>query len=286
MIVLPFLLTILGWTTSSPAQKIEKSVHGGSYNSFLQQVGFCKAQSFDTISRSTSSTPSLFQSGKVLFGVGLSHVQFQRSIISCGRCIQILTIDRFYEFNQEVTEWFYDNHQHGNFTVMVFDECTDAICTSGFLDFDIYNERQPVAYGNPTNLSWSFVPCPIGDQETIEFLLCMGYDSCQASNAEGRTVEELYDQAVQDQWFTLYPRNFRIPITAIHIQGEPLQDSQSWIWISSSYDERLAEPVWLFEWTNQDGSQQSWKLDWTHYVGNISTPGYRGGFIVSTNVQN
>ena len=267
------------------AQPIINSVNGGSYNSFLNQVGYCKQQSFDTISRSTSSTPPVFQSGNVLLGVGLSHVQFQRSIVSCGRCLEVVSIDRFYQFHPELTEWYYDKPNYGNFTVIVFDECTDPICESGFLDFDVYNERQPVAYGNPTNLSWRFVPCPVGKDDKIEFLICLGYDSCQIQNPEGSTVDQLYQKAVKDNWFTLYPRNFRTSITAVNVQGVALEDIQSWTWKSIDRS-LLRQPEWHIEWINENGSHQSWTLVWSHYAGKVSTTGYRGGVIFQTDQQN
>lgn len=261
------------------------SAKGGSYNSFLNQVGFCKQQSFDTVSRNTSVAPSIFQSGKVLVGVGLSHVQFQRSIVSCGRCLEVVSVDHFYQFNPELTVWDYKKPVHGNFTAMVFDECTDPICGSGFLDFDIYHERQPVAHGNPTNLSWRFVPCPVGPEDTIGFLICLGYDSCKVHDQEDRYVENLYLEAVQDNWVAFYPRNFRSSITEVRLQGVALEDLQSWTWTA---DDRtpLIDPQWQIEWTNEDGSQQSWDLVWTDYFGKITTPGYRGGLIVATDLQN
>ena len=144
------LLGISLWGgVSAVNEEVIVSTNGGSYNSFLKQVGYCKQQSFETVSRSTSFTSSVFHSGKVLFGVGLSHAQFHRSIVSCGRCIEVLSVDRFYQFNKELTAWDYQQPNHGNFTVMVFDECTDPICESGFLDFDVYNEGQPVAMAIP-----------------------------------------------------------------------------------------------------------------------------------------
>lgn len=270
---------------SSPSSTIMYSVNGGSYNSFLKQVGYCKLQSFETTSRNTSSAPSIFQSGNILFGVGLSHVQFQHTIVSCGKCIQVLTIDRFYEFNEELTGWNYQKSNHGNFTVMVFDECTDPICKSGFLDFDIYHEKQPVAYGNPIHLSWQFVPCPVSSNDKIEFLFCLGYESCHEQHPEGRTVGELYHQAIEQNWFTIYPRNFRVAIHSIHVQGEALQDIQSWVW-TSLRQELLEDLVWILEWTNDDDTRQSWLLDWTQYLDQTSTFGYRGGFVIPTTLQN
>lgn len=269
----------------SMGQEIYNSVYGGSYNSFLGQVGFCKAQSFGTRSRSTSQSAPLFQSGRVWMGVGLSHVQFQGSVVSCGRCAEVLSVDRFYHFNEELTDWDYDETSDGNFTVIVFDECTDPICGSGFLDFDIYNERQPVAHGNPTNLTWRFVPCPVGEGDTIGFLFCLGYDSCQEHHREGRKVADLYHDAVQDNWFTLYPRNFRTAITAVAVQGEPLQDAQAWVW-KSHKNTLLRERVWQIQWTNEDGSQQSWDLDWGDHLLETSTPDYRGGHLIGTDQQN
>lgn len=259
--------------------------NNGSYNSLTNQVGFCKQQSFDTKSRSTSTSPTIFQSGKVLFGVGLSHTQFQRSIVSCGKCIYVLSIDRFYHFNNELTEWGYNQPNNGGFTVMVFDECTDPICSSGFLDFDIYNEKQPVAYGNPTNIVWQFVPCPVDENDKIGFLICLGYNSCQLQNKEEWTMDVLFQKAIQENWFTLYPRNFRIGITSVAVQGEPLEDNQSWVW-KSPHQALLEQPEWLIEWTNENGTNQSWVLDWTQYFNHHSTKGYRGGFVIYTDQQN
>lgn len=259
------------------------SRQGGSYNSFLRQVGFCKAQSFDTVSRNTSSGPSVFESGRVAFGVGLSHAQFNRSVVSCGRCIEVLTVDRFYAFNAELTGWDYEEEQvGGNFTVMVMDECTDPICGSGFLDFDVYSTRQPVARGNPTNLTWRYAPCPVADGDRIGFLFCLGYGSCQAHDKEGRMVAEVFQEAVDDDWVRVYPRNSRIPITSLSVQGQALSDNQSWLWEGPVGD----DPVWLVEWQNADGTRQSWVMDWSAYFDETTTPGYRGGFVAHTDLQN
>lgn len=258
------------------------SKRGGSYNSFVRQVGFCKAQSFDTTSRNTSSGPGVFVSGRARFGVGLSHAQFNRSIVSCGQCIEVLTVDRFYGFNEDLTGWDYDEKVGGNFTVMVMDECTDPICESGFLDFDIYNARQPVARGNPTNLTWRYAPCPVSEEDRIEFLFCLGYESCQAHDEEGRMVVDVFQDAVHDNWARVYPRNSRIPITSLTIQGQALSDNQSWLWEGPVSD----DPVWLIEWQNADGTRQSWVLDWTIHFDKTTTPGYRGGYVAPTDLQN
>lgn len=278
------LLFFFYWGMSAIAGPVYTSVNG-SYNSFLGQVGFCKAQSFETRSRDTSTPPHIFYSGKVLFGVGLSHVQFNNSIVSCGRCIHVLSIDHFYWFNEGLTNWDYNKPHQGNLTAMVFDECTDPICNSGFLDFDIYNERQPVANGNPSNITWEFVPCPVGDEDRIGFLICLGYGSCKMTDPDGRLVGDLFHQSIQDNAFTIYPRNHRIAITSMMIQGEPLEDNQAWLWASQK-KELLEERQWLMEWTNEDETRQSWVLDWTQYFLHTSTPGYRGGFIFHTNQQN
>jgi hypothetical protein len=113
------------------AVEISKNYTSENGGSFVRQVGFCKAQSFNTVSRTTTDGPSLFTSARVWIGVGLSEEQFGGSIVSCGRCIEVLSIDRFYRFNWELTDWDYDKLVHGPFTAMVLDQCTDPLCTSG-----------------------------------------------------------------------------------------------------------------------------------------------------------
>lgn len=260
--------------------------NGATYNSMLQQVGFCKQQSFDTMSRSTSTAPSVFTSGRVHVGVGLSDVQFQQSIVACGRCIQIIHIEKFYQLNDELTGWDYNQNVDGGFVSMVFDECTDPICTSGFLDFDVYNKNQPVAHGNPINLMWQYVDCPVNEQDKIEFLFCLGYTSCQSHNEEGRSVKSLWQEAQQND-FMVYPRNFRQPIVAVWVQGEPLYDVQSWRWRSDKNDQSLLRnTTWQLKWQSMDGSIQEWALDWKKHLPLATTPGYRGGYIVHTDLQN
>lgn len=262
--------------------------NGATYNSLVGQVGYCKQQSFDTVSRSTSNGPSLFTSGRVFMGVGLSHVQFQRSIISCGQCIRVLHVDKFYQLDNELTSWNYNHMVKGGFTTMVFDECTDPICTDGFLDFDLYNPEQPVAQGNPNHLMWMWVDCPVDvEKDKIEFLFCLGYDSCKANDEEGRDVKSLWEDAVRVNDFMAYPRNFRQPIVSMSVQGDPLEDIQSWRWNSVTNGSSLLQnKTWMVEWQSMDGSRQNWTIMWDELFSQNTTSGYRGGVIVQTNLQN
>lgn len=44
--------------------------------------------------------------------------------------------------------WDYNRNISVPFIAMVFDQCTDPICDqTGYLDFDVYNELQPVFNG-------------------------------------------------------------------------------------------------------------------------------------------
>jgi len=54
---------------------------------------------------------------------------------------------------------------------MVFDQCKDEICESGFLDFDIYNKKQPVSFGNISGIKWRGVECPV-QEDKLEYLIC------------------------------------------------------------------------------------------------------------------
>lgn len=258
-----------------------------SYNSFLQQVGYCKLQGYDTISRNTSMGPKMFLDGRVSFGVGLSETQFGSHVYSCGRCIQISQIDKFFTFNDQLTEWQYDLPMQTPFTVFVMDQCTDPICTSGFLDFDIYNPYQPVANGNPTNVQWEFVHCPVGD-DPIEFLFCLGPNACNVHDKEGRNVQSLVKDAVDYGYWYMHVRNARTPVTSVIVQlGEnqfALEDNQGWLWGQYEYSTDLTSP-WKFIIESLEGERREYTIDWNQYAENISTEGYRGGVVLETDIQ-
>jgi len=84
--------------------------------------------------------------------------------------------------------------------------------------------------------------------------------------------------------FMLYPRNFRQPIVNISVQGEPLIDLQSWRWISGI--DLIENTTWTIEWESEDGKKQAWDLDWTQHFDKLTTSGYRGGYVVSSGLQN
>jgi hypothetical protein len=152
-------------------KNIEKNRGNGSYNSMVNQIGFCRMQSFDTQSRSTSTSVPMFMDGRISFGVGLSDINMKEvSYFRCGECLQVLGMKPFYSWNKELTKWTESTERAQTadsssrflpFIVMVFDQCTDPICTRDYLDFDIYSALQPVSHGNPTNIEWISVPCPI-----------------------------------------------------------------------------------------------------------------------------
>lgn len=258
-----------------------------TYNSFLQQVGYCKMQGYDTISRSTSVGPKMFMDGRVQFGVGLSEFQFQSHTHSCGQCIEISSIDQFFTFNDQLTQWNYDQPVETPFTVFVMDQCTDDICTPGFLDFDIYSPHQPVAYGNPVNMTWNFVPCPVED-DTIELLVCLGSKSCNVQDEEHRPVNSLLMDAIEDGYFYLHIRNARVPIISVELIIDTdtyhLVDDLGWKW--NNYEERhsLVDP-WLLTFHSSEGLERSYTLDWKEHLIQYTTKGYRGGILVETDIQ-
>jgi hypothetical protein len=56
-----------------------KGIQESSYNSFVGQIGFCRLQSFDTYSRSSSESVPMFLDGRISFGVGLSNENMKQS---------------------------------------------------------------------------------------------------------------------------------------------------------------------------------------------------------------
>lgn len=193
----------------------------GTYNSFIQQRGYCHMQSHETISRSTSGAVPMFLDERVKFGVGLSRKDMDNyDFFACGMCINITHIDNFYIFNQELTEWLIPKTDNDSFIVMVFDECKDPVCDFGYLDFDIYNQKQPVMYNNPSNIQWTFCECPVLKHETIQYIL-------------------FFQEPITYYWAIVF-RNMRIPIKKVWANYKnniyPLKLGNSWVWDFDLYD--------------------------------------------------
>lgn len=201
-----------------------------TYNSFRNQIGYCRMQSYDTVSRSTSLSPPLFADGRVSFGVGLSSINMDGADAQlCGMCLNVTSVKGFYSWNREITEW--GGPSSAPFLAMVMDRCPDKICTENFLDFDIYSPLQPVSGGNPTDVVWNPTPCPILPGETIEYLLCTR-TTCDLewSGVIPRTIE----------YWSLTIRNSRIPIREVSVfrGGEwiGLRRENGWVWDKGEYD--------------------------------------------------
>lgn len=263
----------------------------GSYNSFTKQVGFCKNQGFDTVSQSTSGGPPVFLDGSVLVGVGLSNVEFQDSTASCGRCIEVTTIQNFWTFDKELTTWAYETPWPSNqtFVAMVMDRCTDPVCTSGYLDFDVYNEIQPTKHGNPRGIEWTFVPCPIST-EPIELLLCLGPHTCQEHFEEGRTWQEVLEDAVATAYFSVYVRNARVAVSNVGMRVDEmtvveLRDEQGWQFSGADYASAL-KCAWVFELKSIEGVHRTATVSWTDLdMDQMTSAGYRGGVLIRTSIQ-
>jgi hypothetical protein len=261
----------------------------GSYNSFREQVGFCKLQNFNTVSRGTSGGPKMFLDGRVWIGVGMAAKQFENAVSNCGRCLRVLKIKKFYQLSPSLTRWNYSIPARLPFTAFIMDECTDEICKSGFLDFDVYNLRQPVAYGNPTDIEWEWIPCPVRDDK-IELLMCLGTKACIVSSPDKMLVSDMLAQAGEVGYMLLYVRSARTPIVSMTLKvggkSFEFQDNQGWYF--SNYDARLLVNG-LQDWTivmkSDRGIVRSFKIHWPDYANRITDPGYRGGFILDTGVQ-
>ena len=196
----------------------------GTYNMMTNQTGFCKMTGFNTISRSTSLGPPLFTSGRVQFGVGLSQYQFgstnvlsindkTEGSIVCGMCINITHISNFPLFNFELTE--YQNiNLTGSHIAMIFDQCNDPICTSGFLDIDVYSDTI-FTKSNTYDIKWTAIDCPVYPDEKIEYLLCSDV-TCNINNKEYLNTDKFGD-LFSPYYFSIVVRNMRIPINNFYI---------------------------------------------------------------------
>jgi len=265
----------------------------GTYNSFIQQVGYCKMQSYDTVSRSTSHSVPMFMDGRVLFGVGISDVDMKETPYQlCGMCIEITHVHHFYEWNFELTHWNESaSPVHSPFVAMVFDRCPDAICIRHFLDFDIYHPRQPVFDGNPTQLAWREIPCPVRDHERIEYLLCTS-DTCNAQDKD-TTVRDIIERPVY--YWTLTIRNMRYPIAKVFVRvlllpsdsetesNFELVKDNAWTWNFGLYP--LSNGINLTI-VDKHGKQWEERLDFDSILSENTATGYHGGIIIASSFQN
>ena len=260
----------------------------GSYNSLIGQIAFCKMQSFDTKSRSTSGSVPMFMDGRISFGVGLSDINMREvPYFRCGECLQITQMKPFYPWNLELTAWTEHPIPVRPFTVMVFDQCTDPICTRDYLDFDIYNPLQPVSHGNPQGITWTSIPCPVQHGETIEYLFCTS-QSCHVQDpSDNTTLRKLASPSLTLYYWSITIRNTRLPIKSVIIQYQgqyfSLRLENAWIWDLGPFF--LDEDVVLWMEDSQGLSTED-TISFSTLLDQATTPGYHGGLLIRSGVQN
>jgi hypothetical protein len=279
-------------------KNIVKNRGNGSYNSMVNQIGFCRMQSFDTQSRSSSGSVPMFMDGRISFGVGLSDMNMKEvSYFRCGECLQVLDMKPFYSWNNELTEWterteWTENADSSSlflpFIIMVFDQCTDPICVRDYLDFDIYSALQPVSHGNPTNIEWISVPCPILEEETIEYLFCLS-TSCHVEDPEdtNMTLRRRTAPSLIVYYWSLTIRNTRIPILSVIAQYQNdfffLKRQNAWVWDFGPFD--LEEDI-VLTMEDKEGEYIQDTIKMSDYLDKNTTNGYHGGILISSSVQN
>lgn len=247
------------------------SLTNATYNSFIRQIGFCRMQSFDTTSRHTSNSVPMFMDGRVLSGIGLSDQNFLSldGANPCGMCLQIHKAQNlFIDGNIPIIP----------FTAMVFDQCTDPVCTLDFLDFDIYTPTQPVERGNPYDIQWSVIPCPIAPTEKWEYILCTNV-SCHEHDLEFRKAGEIIKDPVY--YWSLTLRNTRLVIHSVDVWYKNaiyrLKLENGWVWNFGAYD--LHDGIYLFV----DGEYEEQLIIDPQ---EDTLPGYRGGILIHSMHQN
>lgn len=263
-------------------------VANATYNSFRDQVGFCKMQGYDTISRNTSSGPSLFTSEAVQFGIGLSNNQFDGRL--CGMCLEIYQADNLRKpVTNELTNFSSQSVTKFPFIAMVFDQCKDEICVKdeSFIDFDVYSPTPPVWKDNPTNVHWRAVECPVYSNKDkikplhfIEYLICTP-KTCNAQNVfgEGQTIRDIWNP----NYFSFTLRNLRIPVTSVQLNDEPLDYVDAFGWTFSG--EYISNRSFVFELEAYDGTRL---LDIFSFDQIMNLPlqhEYRGGAILHSQHQ-
>lgn len=246
-----------------------------TYNSFRNQIGYCRMQSFNTTSRSSSGSVPMFLDGRVSFGVGLSSLNMDESdAFLCGMCVNVTHADNFFAWNDEITLW--KERADYWFIAMVMDRCADPVCTENFLDFDIYSPTQPVHKGNPSFVHWHPVPCPVSSEETIEYLICTP-DTCNLNS----TTDHIPPQRRVHYW-SLSIRNSRLPLKNVSVilneTRHDLKRSNAWVWDYTIFDLDIPFEIQMIDVSDR-----------TH-TDIISVPShgsasYHGGYLISSSIQ-
>lgn len=271
----------------------------GTYNSLIEQTAYCKMQGFNTNSRFSSQSPKMFQDGRVTFGVGLSHKQFgslqennrwMNSVegsLTCGMCIEVLDIQKMPEFNSQLTDWDYSTEIKTPFIVMVFDQCKDEICGSGFLDFDIYNKKQPVSFGNISGIKWRAVECPV-QEDKLEYLIC-SQNTCNFTDKKQKKFFDVFTR----NWFSIIIRNHRIPILEVflynfeHQKYKKLEYKSSIGFVSSDNfkEQKKNENKMKIKIITYDNKEHFDIIDLDKHFDENTTEGYNGGMLIEGNIQ-
>ena len=242
-------------------------------------------QGFLTESRSTSNGPQVFLDGHVRIGVGLSHVQFGEGrdnnflyvpdgMLACGMCLNVTRAEGIPAFNEELTVWsdntssvFSDDDW---FIAMVFDQCNDGVCESGYLDFDIYSFTQP---WRPRALEWHVLDCPV--TTGIEYLFC-NPDDCNAQDEHKHFWHP-------DPWFMgMIIRNSRQPVLEVTLDDRPLvyHPGYGWVMEPVPYDRDFTLTL-----RSVLGEEITDVVSWVGIAHQPSTIGYNGGMLTRREVQ-
>ncbi|TFJ86438.1 hypothetical protein NSK_002095 [Nannochloropsis salina CCMP1776] len=235
----------------------------GSYNSLTHQVAYCKMQGYDTVSRASSEGPSVFTSGLVKIGVGLAHNQFgstadpswlnlPEGAATCGMCLEVTKVSNMPAIADDLITWDYDRNMTVPFLAMVFDQCTDEICDqSGYLDFDVYSETQPVRKGNPRVMEWRAVDCPVGETHKLEYLVCTP-GTCNADDP--RSVPN-FGAIFNPDFFAVFVRNHRLPVIKVEMEDPdttagvpsfrdmPFTSGLGWTWSGKTFQMDEAKDI-------------------------------------------
>lgn len=271
-------------------------VSNATYNSLRNQVAYCKMQGYNTTSRNTSDGPSMFTSGAVYIGAGLSALQFG-SGLACGMCFEVLGAKNLAlgprDAKDELRGPFIVSNLNESLIGMVFDECTDPICQApGFLDFDMYSPTPPVSSGNPREVVWRAVPCPVhgasGEVEHhLEYLFCFpGTCNAQDSAATGRRFIDVFDPS----FLSLTVRNSRVPVVSVRLLGRELKAVHGAGFVGEFHDvmhssKSPQDHAFTLELRGVDGSVATETLDWGDVMSAEALPQYHGGVLLRGRTQ-
>jgi len=146
-----------------------------------------------------------------------------------------------------------------------------------------------VEKGNPYDLEWRAIDCPVGDVHKFEYLFCAP-GTCNAQDPEDSNTK--FGTKFNGNWWTLIMRNHRIPVIKVEVMTPSTKvfhellfvAGAGWVWQGATYDTTKTDNFEI-RLLSADGQVVTEKVSHKLVLDAMASPGYRGGVLVTGEEQ-